>query len=55
MKITRRRIAQIVTILVVQALTLIILQAFLPGIKIASFWSAVGAALAYTIAQVTFW
>ncbi|MEJ2600421.1 MAG: phage holin family protein [Anaerolineales bacterium] len=55
MKITRRRIAQIVTILVVQALTLIILQAFLPGIKIASFWSAVGAALAYTIAQVAFW
>jgi uncharacterized membrane protein YvlD (DUF360 family) len=55
MKITRRRFFQILSILVIQALTLIILQAFLPGIQIASFWSAIGAALAYTIAQVAFW
>ncbi len=55
MKITRRRIAQVVVILVVQALTLFILQAFLPGILVDSLWSAVGAAVAYTIAQVVFW
>ncbi len=55
MKITRRRIVQIITILVVQALTLMVLQAFLPGIQIDSFWSALGAALAYSFAQVIFW
>ena len=55
MKNTRRRIMQVVAILIVQAITLLILQAFLPGIQIASLWSAIGAALAYSLAQVAFW
>lgn len=55
MKISRKRIIQVISVLVVQAITLILLQIFLPGIQIDSFWSAVGAALAYTIAQVVFW
>ena len=55
MKNTRRRIVQILSILVVQAITLLILEVFLPGIQIASFGSAIGAALAYTVAQVAFW
>ena len=54
MKITRRRVVQVILILVVQALALILLQAFLPGIRIDSFWSAIGAALAYMIAQAVF-
>jgi len=54
MKITSRRVVQAISILVVQALTLILLQFFLDGIQIASFWSAIGAALAYLIAQLVF-
>jgi uncharacterized membrane protein YvlD (DUF360 family) len=55
MILSRARIVQIVSVLVVQALTLIVLQAFLPGIRITSFWSAIGAAIGYTIAQAIFW
>ena len=55
MKNTRRRITQIVSILAVQALTLIILQAFLPGFQVSSFWSAIEAALLFMISQVAFW
>lgn len=55
MKITRRRIVQLITILVIQAATLFILQAFLPGVQISSFWSAIGAAIAYLTAIVVFW
>ena len=54
MKFTRRRIIQTVSILVVQAITLILLQSFLEGLQIDSFWAAVGAALAYIIAQIAF-
>jgi len=54
MKITRQRIVQVVSILVVQAITLILLQAVLDGLHVESFWSAIGAALAYTLAQVAF-
>ena len=51
----RLRIVQVVSILIVQAIALLILEVFLPGIEITSFLSAIGAALAYTIAQVVFW
>ena len=54
MKITSKRIVQVVSILVVQAITLIVLDLFLSGLQISSFWSATGAALAYMIAQVAF-
>jgi len=54
-KITARRIVQVISILVVQAITLILLQAFLDGLQIGSFRAALGAALAYTLAQVVFW
>ena len=54
MKITSRRIVQAISILVVQAITLLLLQSFLDGLQIESFWSTVGAALAYMIAQVVF-
>jgi len=39
---------------VVQAITLILLQAVLDGLHIDSFWAAIWAALAYMLAQVTF-
>jgi hypothetical protein len=54
MKLTNRRIFQAITVLVVQAIALIILQIFLGGLQIGSFWSAVGAALAYMVAQAVF-
>ena len=54
MNIIIRRIIQVVSILVVQAITLLLLDAFLDGLQIESFWSAIGAALAYMIAQVVF-
>jgi len=54
MKITTRRIIQIITSLVFQAITLILLQAFLDGLQIDSFWSAIWAALAYMLAQDLF-
>jgi len=54
MKFTRGRIVQVVSYLVVQAITLLILQSLLDGLQIDSFWAAVGAALAYTIAQIAF-
>jgi len=54
-KITARRIVQVIAILVVQAITLILLQAILDGLQIGSFRAALWAALAYTLAQVVFW
>ncbi|MFN2176483.1 MAG: alkaline phosphatase family protein [Anaerolineales bacterium] len=54
MKFTRRRIFQAISILVVQAITLILLQSFLDGLQIETFWSAIGAALAIMLAQVIF-
>jgi uncharacterized membrane protein YvlD (DUF360 family) len=54
MKFTRRRIVQAISILVVQAITLILLQSFLDGLQIETFWSAIGAALAIMLAQVIF-
>jgi len=54
MKNMTRRIVQAVSILVVQAITLLLLQFFLDGLQIESFWSAVGAALAYMLAQAVF-
>jgi uncharacterized membrane protein YvlD (DUF360 family) len=46
---------QIVTLLVVHAITLFILPFFLSGIQVDSSLSAIVAAIAYTIAQATFW
>ena len=55
MKINRARVFQIVSLFVIQAIALIVLQAFLPGIQISSFVSAIGVAVAYTVAQTVFW
>jgi uncharacterized membrane protein YvlD (DUF360 family) len=55
MKLTRARIVQIITILVVHAVTLFILAFFLSGLQVDSLLSAIGASIAYTIAQATFW
>ena len=54
MKITSRRIVQAISILVVQAITLFLLQSFLDGLQIESFRSAIGTALLYMFAQVIF-
>jgi len=54
MKSVTRRVVQVVSILVVQAITLILLQNFLDGLQIDSFWTAIWAALAYIFAQVAF-
>ena len=55
MKLNGKRVIQILTILVVQAITLLVLERFLSGIQISSLWSAIGAAVAYSIAQAVFW
>jgi hypothetical protein len=55
MKLKLTRFLQIIAIVVVHAITLIILQRFLPGIVITSFLAAIGAAIGYTIAQAAFW
>ena len=54
MKITRARIVQVVSILVVQGITFLILESLLDGLQIDSFWAAVGAALGYMMAQIAF-
>jgi len=45
---------QAISILVVQAITLLLLQSFLDGLQIESFRSAIGTALLYMLAQVIF-
>jgi uncharacterized membrane protein YvlD (DUF360 family) len=55
MKADRLRLYQIVAVLVVHAITLIILAYFMDGLVVSSFMAAVGAAIAYTIAQAAFW
>jgi putative membrane protein len=55
MKIKLTRFLQVIAIVVVHAITLILLRAFLPGIEITSFLAAIGAAIGYTIAQAAFW
>ncbi len=55
MKLTRARIVQIITIVVVHAITLLILAFFMSGLQVDSFLSAIGASIAYTIAQAAFW
>jgi len=54
MKFTRRRIVQAISVLVVQAITLLFLQSFLDGLQIDSFRSAIGTALAYMVVQLIF-
>ena len=55
MKIKRLRTYQIIAILVVHAITLIVLAWFMEGLAITSFRAAIGAAIAYTVAQAAFW
>jgi len=54
MKLTTRRIVQSISILVVQAITLSLLQLVLDGLQIDSFWAAIWAALSYILAQLVF-
>jgi uncharacterized membrane protein YvlD (DUF360 family) len=55
MRDTLRRPAQIIIIILVHAITLVILSRFLSGIEITNFASAIGAAIAFTVAQAAFW
>jgi putative membrane protein len=55
MKPDRLRLYQVITVLVIHAITLIVLALFMDGLVITSFMAALGAAIAYTIAQVAFW
>lgn len=55
MKLTRARFVQILTIVVVHAITLLLLQFVLSGVQIDSFRAAVAAAIAYSLAQAAFW
>jgi putative membrane protein len=55
MKANRLRLYQIAAVLVVHAITLIVLAYFMEGLVVTSFLAAVGAAIAYTIAQAAFW
>jgi len=55
MKITRRRILQIICLVLLQAVTLGVLTRFLSGLTFDSWGSAIGASVAYTIAQAVFW
>lgn len=55
MKDSLRRPAQIIAIVIVHAITLLILAWAMEGIVITSFLSAIGAAIAFTVAQATFW
>ncbi len=55
MKANRLRLYQIIAVLVVHAITLIILAVFMDGLVVTSFMAALGAAIAYTLAQAAFW
>lgn len=55
MKDTLRRPVQIVAIVIVHAITLLIMARFMDGIVITSYASAIGAAIAFTVAQAGFW
>jgi putative membrane protein len=55
MKRNRLPLVHIIIILLVHAITLIILQRFMSGLVITSLMAAIGAAIAYTIAQAAFW
>ncbi len=55
MGLARSRIVQIALVLLLQGLVLLALQALLPGLRISSYWSAIGAAVAYSVAQAAWW
>jgi len=55
MKVNRARIIKFLSLFIIQALTLIVLQALSSGVQINSFASAIGVASAYLLAQTIFW
>jgi hypothetical protein len=55
MKSVPRRLSQFILIVLIHAVTLLVLELFLEGIVIDSFLAAIGAALAFTVAQAGFW
>ncbi len=55
MKLTRARIIQVVSIFIVQVISLIILAWIMPGFQINSLASAIGIAIVYSIAQAVIW
>lgn len=55
MKLTRIRILQIAAVLIIDAITLLVLELFLSGLQVDSFLAAIGAAIAYAISQAVFW
>ena len=54
-KITRRRIVQLIIVLLVEAVTLLLMQTFMSGIQVESFRAAFWAAIVISIAQAIFW
>jgi putative membrane protein len=55
MKINRQRIVQIVSFLVIQSITLFLLQKLFPGLIIDSIASAMGVAFAFSVIIIIFW
>ncbi len=55
MKLSRGELVQLVTVLVLQAISLFLLQWILPGLRISSWWSAIGVTVAYSVAQAVLW
>lgn len=55
MKISRARVIQFLSVLIVQSLALLFLAYFSPGVTISSFWSAVAIALVLAVLQAGVW
>ena len=55
MKLTRGRIVQLIVVLLVEAVTLLLMQTFMSGIQVDSFRAALFAAIVISIAQAIFW
>ena len=52
---TRQRVVQVAIVAVVEVVTLLLLPRFIGGLTVNSWQAALGAALAFTVAQVVFW
>ncbi len=55
MQLTRARIIQFLSIVIVDAIVLMILSLISPGVQITHFWSAIGLVIAISIIQAVVW
>jgi uncharacterized membrane protein YvlD (DUF360 family) len=55
MKFERGRLLKVITVILIHAIALVVYAELFPGITIQSFRSAIGASIAYTLAQAAFW